>query len=192
MSRFEVKDYQTLFGQQVLNVYRYDTDAGGTAPELGGVFSTDVIAPIRDIQSLALVHTRLEVINLDDEEDWYEVITSLAGTQSGDTLPSFVAFYFKLARTSRSTRPGAKRIAGVLESWQTNGAPTGGSPTAIAAVEDAIAATLNDGTVDYVPVIQGWSLGEDNQYFRDGSNPIQSAELISITTQNSRKVGRGS
>lgn len=119
-----------------------------------------------------------------------------AGTRSGGTqstpMPPYVAFGMQLTVGSRVTRPGQKRVGGVMEAdnasgaldatslaaWNAFGAVISasmilGAPAATIVLNPAVVGLNPDGTIRADQPVTGW-LANTN-----------------LTTQNSRKFGRG-
>ena len=102
---------------------------------------------------------------------------------------------FKLVRTDRSTRNGAKRFAGILEAQVTGNELSDPTNAGWVAIETALAADLavtgsGGGAATLSPCIVRFG----------GLDPLQITELnlvseaqvrVNVTTQNSRKPGRG-
>lgn len=186
--RYKLIDHQDFLSQDVTNVYWYQQIEGsGGADRLALAFINDVLGSIRAVQHGSLVHATIEVINFDDEADFYQedLTTGNAGMRTGETLPKFNAWGFKLHRPTRLIRSGAKRIAGVAEGDQDAGIPSSGITAALDNLADALSAVITDGADNYwQPQIVSLSA--------DGSTIVNDigftvASFSRLTTQNSRK-----
>lgn len=202
----QITDFQTFLGQQILNVYFYRVMAipdSGTWPNpydaFLGAFDSIVMDPVRNNQHTSLVHTVAVLKNLTNGVDIREYATGQAGLQGGDEEPSFTALGVRLVRSTALTRHGSKRFGGMPESAFT-GNTINLAPTAIADFEDAcksnliIPGTAVDGAE---PVIVGRTLipaSDPPEYELDllKINVVADAQVIAVTTQNTRKAGRGS
>ena len=199
----QLTDVQTYLTQQVLNVYYWRVDSLEALTDLNDiaeVFSTYYIGAIDDIQSTGIVHTRAIVKNLTNGVDIHEEVYSIAGTATGDNLASFYASAFRLVRSNLTTRHGQKRIGGIPEGHVNGNAITAGIAAAYAAVATVLGSQfVRTGTVDHdfslTPVIVGRiPTGSPGAGQLDLSiiNPISSAQFIRVTTQTTRREGRGS
>lgn len=116
---FEIKDQQVLGSQPVENVWYYVQTTGATpvdASLVGAAFSDIVIDALIQIQSTGLSHVTLEVQQLASLTNFVVfAISGKAGDQTGQGAPSHDAWKVRILRTSKETREGAKRIAGLTE-----------------------------------------------------------------------------
>lgn len=196
-------DEQLYLGQQVLNVYHYrvdELDPDVTIGDLADQFVTLILSIIREIQITSLIHTQVTVRNLTNGLDIWEEPLDLAGLADvPDPMPSFVTYAYRLIRSTALTRHGAKRIAGVGEGWVNGNVPT---PTALPGLQSRASVFVDpvsrEGTVsDFVltPVIVGrvptGELGA-GEYDLSRINPVADAQFIRISTQTTRRAGRGS
>lgn len=186
--RYKLIDHQDFLSQDVTNVYWYQQiDGSGGAERLALAFINEVLGSIRAVQHGSLIHTTIEVINFDDEADFYQedLTTGNAGMRTGETLPKFNAWGFKLHRPTRAIRSGAKRIAGVAEGDQDAGVPSTGIVAALDNLADALAAVISDGS-DGLWQPQIVSLSEDGSTIVNDIG-FTVASFSRLTTQNSRK-----
>jgi len=187
---YRLKHTQELAGQQVINVYFYEHAAGsGGAEDLNVAFILDVLPAVRDIQAQSLIHVSLEAENVDDLVDYaLHSFTGVNGLQAGEYLASFVAWSFIQNRTSKATRHGHKRVAGVVEGAVTNGIATAGQITVLNAYAEAVGSDIEDATGNtFSPVIVRNPDDEPTRIV----NPVSSAAYQRLTTQSSRKIGVG-
>lgn len=115
---YRLVDFQTYDGQTLSNVYHYqNVNDPADAEALAQGFVEDHLPAIRVIQSPALEHTVVTVVNLNDEEDFHELAVGLSGntTEAGQGMAAFICSRLILHRTSRAIRNGAKRYAGLVE-----------------------------------------------------------------------------
>jgi len=194
----QITDVQTLNNQQVLNVYYYrvsetPTDETDSYAEISADFQTKLMTPIRAIQCARLIHTSLVIRNLTNALDLYEEAFSLAGTQTSAgqsaDMPPFVAHLFRLLRSDLSTRNGYKRYAGVRDEDV-----QGGVTVLASSLYNAIIAGLVDDLVDndggvYSPVIVKRPITTPATTYVHSE--ILDAQYRGVTTQNTRKIGRG-
>lgn len=201
----QITDFQRFLGQQVLNVYFYRVLALPD-PEIYPnpydavltSFESTVVGPLKNNQHTSLMHETIVVKNLSNGIDIREKILNIAGTATGDEEPSFTALGIRLVRTTGVTRHGSKRIGGMPESYFI-GNTLNLSPGQVTAIEFAMGATLiESGTINDLaqPVIVGRTLvpaSDPPEYELDllKINVIADAQIIAVTTQNTRKAGRG-
>lgn len=198
----EIVDVQTYLGQQCLNVYNYEMVTRGpdtTYENITDSFQLMITTYIDAIQNPAVEHIRVVVRNLTNGLDIYEEPWSAFGAQVGATMPSFVAWSFRLVRSTLATRHGGKRIVGVTEDNTSGNQPIAGSLAALNAAATAMGSLLSrdagdDADFTAMPVIVGTILeGEPNAGQPDLSriNPIQAGQFIRLSTQTTRREGRG-
>lgn len=186
--------YNSVSGDAINNVFWYENiGIAHDAVYAAELFSDTVLSDQVAIMSAAVKFVALQCVNLDDPLDYTYVspMDPSAGNRSGDCLPPFVAWAFRLNRASRASRNGQKRIGGVAEPDQVNGVPVEGIVTLLNAFATTLATNLNGtGGEVYAPRIcrrpaPGAPLSA-SVFF-----PIQSATFTRISSQNSRKFGRG-
>jgi len=132
----QVKSFQTLTNVpgDILNVYWFRVVSMSTPQSLVNIvddltawwFET-FIAPMLAMQSNQVVYQRMEISNADNFEDEFAICTPdfpVAGVFPGEYLAPSTAWSFKLVRTTRLTRNGSKRLAGVPEGLATNNLPS--------------------------------------------------------------------
>jgi hypothetical protein len=190
-----IKVFQTLLGQQVLNVYAYEVTSGTLiASDVVIPFETHLLAPLSVAQSTQLAIDTIEVVNLENPSDFFIAASAIGGNEGGDVMAPFVCYSALLRRASRAVRNGHKRWAGVPE-----GAVTAGhlESSFLAIIETA---ALNCST----PVIgtsPAFVLTPKIWRRPKLGPPIVLQEFFGIagavasqfvTTQNTRKIGRGS
>lgn len=193
---YRLIDYQTIQGQQIVNLYDYQQTAIYTptgfneADDLITAFNNQTLAVIITLQSEQVAHTLLVCGAFGSFTDFSsQVPDSTPGEVSGGCLPSFAAWGFKLQRTTRETRHGSKRIAGVAEAWQQNGVADSPAATALAQVELALGTPLTvDDTDIFTPVILHL---DPETHLPTVSNVVKGGLYRGITTQKSRQPGHG-
>lgn len=192
---YRVIDRQTLQNQLVLNVYWFEQSAGtGGADDCAEAYIQDIGALVRAFQSNQLTHNRVDVTNMDDPTDYVEKAWTAnnAGSLTGEVLPPYVVFAFRLNRVSRDVRHGQKRYSGIVEGSIENGVPVSGTLTLLNNLATALAQPISwssgDGTYD--PKIVKRTGTSPN--FTYTPYAVGSAQFVRFSSQNTRKVGRGS
>lgn len=177
----------------ILNVYAYRQVGGsGGAQQLVENFITGVLPSIVGVQSVAMGHSSVSAINLDNLTDFFEVSVDPedgTGTQTGDCLPRYNCFAFIYRRTSRGVRNGWKRIAGVPESAQVNGVVTNsGFITALNALAGQLLAPIigDDADVWNPRILRRGSDAVSPPIVRADFS-IAAVDFVGLSTQNSRK-----
>jgi hypothetical protein len=204
----QFKQFQTMSGQTILNVFNYQVGGGTIAEpsaynELAKGFFTLASEQIRAQQNVGISHVRCIVEELGALEygDFVPPVP-LPGTVAGESLPVFNAVSVQYVRSSKITRHGWKRFAGVPETFSSGNALTPGAITAWNAI---ILNLMNPAgiTVDQYDVEDN-IIGEVFMRPVIVGQPVPPSDLIRIqvpasvavrpnlTTQNTRKIGRGS
>lgn len=198
----EITDVQVHLGQAVYNIYYYEVqsvEALADYDDVQGAFKLQIQDAVREIQVDTIEHTRILVRNLTNGIDLHEEPYSLFGNHTADSEASFYALGFRLVRSTLLTRHGSKRIGGIAEDMVLGNTVVAGELPDVVALADAMAEPLEvTGTVDHdfsaIPVIVGrFPTGDPNEGEIDLSriNPVAAGQFIRVTTQNSRKAGRG-
>lgn len=211
-STIRFKVFQRVRDQQVLNVFFFDVvdvDPGATVPIpswLARSFAQQYFAKIRPLQSNQLTYDRVEVdeVNGLDIGSWTFPDPS-TGAVAFAALPPQDAISVQFVRGNRTTRHGWKRFAGVPETSTDNGIVTPGLQASWTSVlHDALMPEgfpvlrldiLNDeeepaGFVDVRLIIWG---GNDPGFPTGRKQNVVGFDVKpNISTQNTRKIGRGS
>jgi len=193
---YRLIDYQTIQGQQIVNLYDYQQTAIFTpsgfneADDLGTAWNNQMLPMIVALQSEQVSHFLWVVGAFGSFTDFSSgVPDGNVGLVTGGCLPSFAAWGYKLSRTTRETRHGSKRIAGVAEAWQQNGVADSPAATAIANLAVALSTPLQVDDADvFTPVILHL---DPVTHLPTVSNKIAIGVYRGITTQKSRQPGHG-
>lgn len=198
----QITDVQSFLGQLILNVYHYRVvsfDEGTDYSDFAQQFELLVAGVVADVQSASVNHNMVIVKNLTNGIDIWEEPADIDGaTTGGDDLPSFVALSFRLVRSSGLTRHGAKRIGGLDEGTIAGNGISSSFADEVAAIEAALGSPLmREGTMaDFVlqPVIVGrFPEGHANagQFDLSKVNDVSAAQFIRVSSQTTRRAGRG-
>lgn len=185
----------SVTGIQIKNVFYYETDTSSdpSALELATQFESVVMPALCAVTSPFVYYIGADAVNLDNPADFGNnafVEPHLQGTVSGDPLPPFVAFEFRYNRTVYGVRNGWKRFAGVSESQQAGGDVTVAAHNALVTLATALKTDIEGAFDSYRPRYATRPLP---------GHPISDTVLrtpgdivyVRITTQNTRKPGRG-
>ncbi len=188
---------QKQAGQTVLNVYHYQvvTLTGlddGYLEVVRDWMLNEVIPPVLAIQNQALAYHSMLIQNVTNGIDFLEYAWSppAGGAGTGDVLPPYATYTFRLLRETLATRHGYKRFAGVNEGSQNNGTSLV-SAAEIAAIEDALAADIQPAP-SIVPLLAPVIVRKDATGAIMAVNNVGGCDFRGIGTQNTRKIGRGS
>lgn len=198
----QAKYFQTLGAQQVLNVQYYlvaSKSAGFDNLEgFAQAAFQNWTASFAPLQSNQLTYDRCEMNEVNGVFfDIYVPAVPLAGGKTGEVVSTFESFSIRQVRSTKATRHGYKRFAGVVEGDVSNGLLTGPALSAWATAAEAKLhqpITLNSITFPsrsllLQPIIWG---GNDPAYPLGRYNIVNDVVVgIRTTTQNTRKVGRG-
>lgn len=198
----EINDVQVHLGQAVYNIYHYQmTEVGSLVDYVNimGVFNTWIVNAVRTFQTTAVEHTRITIKNLTNGIDIYEYPQSEFGNITGDDEASFYALGFRLVRSTLITRHGSKRIGGIPEAAVSGNSLVSGFVGDVDNLADHMGLPLEvDSGGDYdfiaIPVIVGrfpYTSPDAGEIDLSRINPVSAAQFIRVTTQNSRKLGRG-
>ena len=191
--------HQDHSGQPCMSVFWYrklSAHAPGDAQNLWAALNTDLMNAIIAIQHTGVVYTGLEVVNLVDPTDyWSADPTAVNGAiASTSPAPRFVAYGFRLNRSTRAGRHGYKRFVGVAEELVSGGSTSvsGALITAIPNLATVLAGTVNEGGNTYQHMIPHRvpdpdpPLGEEDYILTD-LYPISGVTFYGLTSQNTRK-----
>lgn len=196
----EARLFGTLFGQLHLNVFTYQIDTQNGPADYDGIADAtwDILVPaVQQIATADLTFERVEVDNVTDGLSFGSFASSATGTVAGNAFSPFATWYFRYNRSTKITRSGGKRFGGVAEVEVADGvAVTSFLPTLSAAANDLeqsvtwLNPTDPTNAVGMSPVIVGRKPAGGYDLAR--VNKVESVQYVSVSTQNSRKFGRGS
>lgn len=187
--------------QEMVNVFHYFAQIStgaveDTLAQFATAFQSDVVVPIAGIINNQSQFTYVKIEGVEGNNETYETaFAPIVGTRTGEAMPPFVAWEYQLLRATSATRHGWKRFGGIAEPDHSNGVP---NPT-FQATLDALAATLyagfDTGTVPftklYSPILASYivnGMPRVTPVFNSVNNIIYKR----VTSQNTRKFGRGS
>jgi hypothetical protein len=188
---YRLRHTATFLGQRLINVYYYGTDeVSADAADLGGAFIDDVIPVWQDIVVGGTASVAVDVEGVKGTGELYHADITAGGTRVGEALPPYVAWAFRLNHAARTERNGYKRFGGVSETDVEFGVATSAMTSPLDAMAGQLSAGLPGDTPVFVPVIQ--------RRYQDKVKlevptywTFSDASYVSVSTQNSRKFGRG-
>jgi hypothetical protein len=177
---------------EIINVFYYVGDGTGpTATELISEFTTGVVIPWLAAVSASYFIRSAEAYALDNDSDFASVSYSASpGSRSGDALPGFVSYTFRLNRTVRTVRNGRKAFVGVSETdIDALGVPTTAQETRLLNLATALALVLPVGGGDnnYSPGVLHTVINGVAQTPPGTVLGVLSAAFVRVSSQNTRK-----
>ena len=115
---YKVTLHQEYSAQAVQNVFFYEHTLASDdqQEECAEAFDDDVLADLALIQNVGISYISIRVANVTGTlADFVRNPTTTVGIRAGQSLNSFTAASFRLNRTTKETRNGHKRFAGMLE-----------------------------------------------------------------------------
>lgn len=197
-SLFIVKVQSTFLGETMLNRFWYQA---GVAPGTISVaslvteFETQVSSTWADAVSTAWDGDRISIDEVTSLENFIDTVCTIGpGLRTGESMGPFMAMAIRLFRSTKETRSGWKRIAGVVELDQENGALTPAHLVILNALAADFKTVLTVDTNGVFPVIVRKTYSGTPPELEEPSNWIynvisQAAGLSNLTTQNTRKFG---
>jgi len=198
----QITDVQTYLGQTMLNVYFYRVVTLESLTDYNDVdqaFINTIWPEMLPIQSLGVAHVGNIIKNLTNGLDIFTGLDTDSGEATGDGAPSFTSLGFRLNRSTALTRHGSKRIGGISEAASVGNELASAYITPVNDLAAVMGGVIErDGTVDHdvtlEPVIIGRiPTGEPGAGELDLSivNPVSGAQFVRVTTQTTRRAGRG-
>lgn len=193
---YEVIVTGLIGGVTTKNVFWYfTTGPQKDAQDVLDAFVLKVEIPWEAIASVNWDGTLVEVDEVTSVSNFVEEGVAIDGIVGGESLPGFNAFSITLSRSTKETRSGRKRIAGVAESQQSSGNLLVGIITDLDDLKDAFVDNLTVDGSSVGPVIIRKTfvdpptvpptLEEPSEWIY---NPINGGvSSPAVTTQNSRK-----
>lgn len=200
---FRLRSHWETTGDEFLNVIHYLISVTGGTPtlDLSGQniiddWAGEFTSFLQDITSTEITFDGIDITNLSEPTEIFvgDFTSPFSGGVTGDVLPPFASWAFIKRRATATTRNGQLRLPGVPESLQVNGLATAPAVEDLEAFADifqlgfSAAATLPQPfTATFVLRI----VRKDATGALVLSNSISGVEYTRISTQNTRKFGRG-
>lgn len=200
---FRLKSHWETTGDQFLNVFHYLIDVSGGTPTLSGSgqniiddWAGDYTSLLQDIISAEITFDGIDLVNLTDPTEIFvgDFTSPFSGGVTGDVLPPYAAWAFIKRRATASTRNGQLRLPGVPESLQVNGLATAPAVEDLEAFADLFQVGFSAAATLPEPFTAQFFLRivrKDVTGALDVVNTITGVEYRSLSTQNTRKFGRG-
>lgn len=183
---------QTYSAQTLLNVFWFVNSLGSDDEQdkAAEAFDETILPILKAAQATSLTYTSIRAVNVTgDLADFVLTPTTLAGTSVGDPVNTFTAAGIRLNRTTKETRNGQKRFAGMVEQRMENQAWDAAFLVVLGDVADALVADISTVGGIFEPVIARQDPITPTNWF---ANPVASATVNAfVTSQVSRKRGQG-
>ena len=194
-----------MASQDILNVYHFEAvDGTADLSALASWFSTNVVPDVKVVQPDDVSHTALELFNLFDKGETYELGLSGTGGGTGEPLPHFCSASIRLRHPDTGVRSGYKRVGPCEEVNQATGVWSGAMVALFENIGDHLINPLSPVLATWAHVVVGRIKFIDPF---DGKPkyrlPAHQGELtvgyptsyevsVNVTSQNSRKLWVGS
>lgn len=215
---YTVSVFQSLSAQRVINVFFYRQfvpisvlGEGTVASALGVSFRNNVIPDWRSAAINALTFDTIEVENLFDDTDVWTDVLAVTGNRAAPSgtpsefMPTFTALGVTLDGAGKQVRDGKKRFAGLWEGDSASGFTAAG---VVAAYQPLLTRLSQDrdyggvtGAGGFAPVVVARvrEMVADQERYRLPRTQLETvfkriteaALSVIISTQNSRKFGKG-
>ena len=183
---------QAYSGQVVLNTFFYLNSLGSDDEQdkAADAFDITILPILKTIQATSLAYSEIRAINVTgDLADFVLTPTTTAGTLAGDPVNTFTAAAIRLNRTTKETRNGQKRFAGMVEAQMNNQAWEAPYVTLLGTLATALVADITTVGGIFEAVIARQDPITPTNW---NANPVASATVNSfVSSQVSRKRGVG-
>lgn len=212
---FIVTVFQKYRSQEVINTYTYHqitSEAGTLSPSeaLSNAFDLEFLTAgvgyrggaISNLLSVEAIRIQNLFTPSDAHEEIYDPV--LTGGAASAAAPNFNAYAFRTQWLGSTIRRGSKRIAGVINDLVVNGAITAGGLTSLGAFATSMSNSLLADDYEFEPVVIKRVKETDpvtgEITYRLPENPSEANHTAGLTwgvlplisTQSTRKIGRGS
>lgn len=191
-----LRGHDSIHGQALQNAFCYQAVSGSpTAALLGDILNAVLLPLLTTITSVNTIYDDIYIVNLEDPADFATEIIGTDGDVTGDAMPPFVSFTYEYIRASRAVNNGRKAFGLVPESSVANGNIVGGVSAAVEAVADYLAEDTSDlgSTATFSPRIwrRPGTYASGVVAAPGAFYSIADVRFVGISTQNTRKIGRG-
>lgn len=158
MALYRITLTQTLWGQNVNNVFHYETPVyfEGSAEALVIAWVTEVMNAFNAVQNIAVSNISAYCVCLDQPEDYFLYDLTGGNGDVGTTISSlspFNAWSFTYNTSGSIIKHGYKRVAGVDEGWVASGTVLSSVLPTLDALATKFESTIVGGGFDFVPVV---------------------------------------
>lgn len=176
---------------QILNVFYYVGDGVDiSANDLLAAFNTGILPTWTAAVSVDYFITHMEAYALDDAADFGSLSVGTDGDRTGEALPGFVSWTFRLNRTVRTVRNGRKAFVGVSEGdIGAQGAPTTAQIARLTAFSNVLGLVLDGATSGdtYSPAVLHTIINGVPQTPPGTLLGVSSVDFVRVSSQNTRK-----
>lgn len=183
---------QEYLNQIVLNTFYFQNalDTDDLQEECSHAFDLDLLPTIATIQSTSVVYQNIRVENVTGSlADFNLTPTTAAGGVAGLVAASFIACTIRLNRTTKETRNGSKRFAGMVEENMNGQTFLGAYVVTLDALAVVLAGTIDDPGGIFRPVIARAPVDPEVLWtINDVASGTASSD---VKSQVSRRKGKG-
>jgi hypothetical protein len=199
-----------LLSQQCLNVFLVErTSTDYNAVDVAAAVNANVWGTIRGVLSNSLTMTSIDATSLDNPADFATVAgspsTGNISSTSGENLATFIAAAIRFNRQRSDMHHGWMRFSGFREQQVTGDLWAGTVTTALVTLGNILMADIKDPTDSFnicrLHIVKriAYTAPSGKRAYRLPENASEYVSYIpltyelypTVTTQNSRKVGRG-
>lgn len=185
---YELVLSQLYLGQTITNVFQYLHTLGTDDEQLLCInaWEDDIAAPLQAVQSDTLAYTNIRCANLTGSLADVNVTPTLTvGALPGSEMASFVAAPFRYVRTTKETRNGSKRFAGMIEENTLDQGFTAAYVIAMNSFATVLATVMSVPGGIFTPIIISKPPAVGPIYT---FNDVQDVQFLNrLSTQNTRK-----
>lgn len=180
----------------IQNAFVYEQiDGIGDAADVNVAFASDITTLLMAVCSTQYSLDTYYTVNLNDPDDFAETAEGTVGEVSGEYLPIYNTWAFEYIRTTRAVQNGRKALGIISENSQTNGAATALTLLDLTPLASALLADITATPTSSIFRPKLWrrpGTYESGVVSAPGLfYPVSDVIYKGISTQNSRKIGRG-
>lgn len=179
---YKITLLQSYSAQNVLNTFFYEHTLGLDDDQdlCGLAFDEDILALLAAIQHTSLTYTEIRTNNVTgDLADTLTTPSQANGDLVGDPLNTFSSVGIRLDRTTKETRNGQKRFAGLTEDVVVNQGFTSGYLVDVAILGVALSGDIDTPGAIFAPVIARQDPITPANWT---TNPVQTATINTFVT----------
>lgn len=189
---YEIRVLQTYRSQELVNRFFYQASDlyTGSLANMASAFYSVWNTYAAPIQSQELSYDHVIVAELfGDRQSYDNIIGSGNGSQAGAELPAFFGARFTLVPGNTRVKKGRKILSGILEEMVDLDGVAAGYAASVAAFAGILSGSFSVSPIDFNPVLLSPA---NTKHTGNVIAAVVSAAWTAWSTQNSRKIGRGS
>jgi len=191
-----LRGHAVTSGTQIQNAFVYEQIAGsGNVNDLNVAFAAEIVPAIAAVCADEYVMDDVYTVNLINPADFAIGLIDEPGVGAGEYLPIFTTWTFSYLRTTRAINNGRKAIGILNEAAVVNGAPATVVDAAITSLANALGGNIDNPITssDYSPRLWRRPGTYDSGVVAAPGlfYPVGGVIFAGVSTQNTRKIGRG-